>query len=133
MCLEESLDCFLKLKAILRNRAQLSFEMLEDPHQTTEWLIRVTPTDPQSLRYSPSNIDVIEWLGAYYIDTQFCEKAIQYFERATFKSTWGQGNVQSCPCSIDNLSSRFLRTQVKWEFMVTSCYRINCEFIIHLK
>lgn len=37
----------------------------------------------QSFRYFPSNIDVIEWLGAYYIETQFCEKAIQYFERAT--------------------------------------------------
>jgi len=37
----------------------------------------------QSYRYFPSNISVIEWLGAYYIDTQFCEKAIQYFERAT--------------------------------------------------
>ncbi|CAB1328871.1 unnamed protein product [Coregonus sp. 'balchen'] len=80
------------------------FEMLEDPHQAIEWLmqlITVTPTDPQvlaklgelydsegdksqafqyyqeSFRYFPSNIDVIEWLGAYYIDTQFCEKAIQ--------------------------------------------------------
>lgn len=37
----------------------------------------------QSFRYSPCNIDVIEWLGANYIETQFCEKAIQYFERAT--------------------------------------------------
>lgn len=37
----------------------------------------------QSFRYFPSNIEVIEWLGAYYIETQFCEKAIQYFERAT--------------------------------------------------
>lgn len=36
----------------------------------------------QSYRYFPSNIEVIEWLGAYYIDTQFCEKAIHYFERA---------------------------------------------------
>lgn len=37
----------------------------------------------QSYRYNPSNISVIEWLGAYYIDSQFCEKAIQYFERAS--------------------------------------------------
>uniref|UniRef100_A0A665V1X7 Intraflagellar transport 88 homolog n=1 Tax=Echeneis naucrates TaxID=173247 RepID=A0A665V1X7_ECHNA len=85
-------------------------ELLEDPQQAIEWLmqvISVTPTDPQvlaklgelhdaegdksqafqyyyeSFRYFPSNIDVIEWLGAYYIETQFCEKAIQYFERAT--------------------------------------------------
>ncbi|XDV30642.1 hypothetical protein PO909_033509 [Leuciscus waleckii] len=134
--LEESLDCFLKLHAILRNSAQVMYqlanffryEMLEDPHQAIEWLMQltsVTPTDAQvlaklgdlydnegdksqafqyyyeSYRYFPSNISVIEWLGAYYIDTQFCEKAIQYFERATL--------IQP--------------TQVKWQLMVASCYR----------
>ena len=36
----------------------------------------------QSYRYFPSNIEVIEWLGAYYIDAQFSEKAVSYFERA---------------------------------------------------
>lgn len=36
----------------------------------------------QSYRYFPSNIDIISWLGAYYIDSQFCEKAIHYFEKA---------------------------------------------------
>ncbi|MEE6522103.1 hypothetical protein FKM82_020501 [Ascaphus truei] len=83
--------------------------MLEDHNQAVEWLmqlISVVPTDSRALsklgelydtegdksqafqyyyesyRYFPSNIEVIEWLGAYYIDTQFCEKAIQYFERA---------------------------------------------------
>ncbi|XP_051635078.1 intraflagellar transport protein 88 homolog isoform X3 [Manacus candei] len=54
-----------------------------------------------SYRYFPSNIEVIEWLGAYYIDTQFCEKAIEYFERAAL----------------------ILPTQVKWQLMVASCYR----------
>ncbi|XP_034429557.1 intraflagellar transport protein 88 homolog isoform X3 [Hippoglossus hippoglossus] len=104
------------------------YELLEDSQQAIEWLmqvISVTPTDPQALaklgelhdgegdksqafqyyydsfRYFPSNIDVIEWLGAYYIETQFCEKAIQYFERATL--------IQP--------------TQVKWQLMVASCYR----------
>nr|XP_046260673.1 intraflagellar transport protein 88 homolog isoform X3 [Scatophagus argus] len=104
------------------------YELLEDPQQAIEWLmqvISVTPTDPQALaklgelhdtegdksqafqhyyesfRYFPSNIDVIEWLGVYYIETQFCEKAIQYFERATL--------IQP--------------TQVKWQLMVASCYR----------
>ncbi|XP_010792221.1 intraflagellar transport protein 88 homolog [Notothenia coriiceps] len=57
--------------------------------------------DTESFRYYPSNIDVIEWLGAYYIETQFCEKAIQFFERATL--------IQP--------------TQVKWQLMVASCYR----------
>ncbi|CAI5655246.1 unnamed protein product [Oreochromis niloticus] len=104
------------------------YELLENPEQAIEWLmqvISVTPTDAQALaklgelhdgegdksqafqyyyesfRYFPSNIDVIEWLGAYYIETQFCEKAIQYFERATL--------IQP--------------TQVKWQLMVASCYR----------
>ncbi|XP_072261207.1 intraflagellar transport protein 88 homolog [Pyxicephalus adspersus] len=132
--LEESLDCFLKLHAILRNSAQVLsqiaslYELLEDPNQALEWLmqlISIVPTDSQALaklgelydtegdktqafqyycesyRYFPSNIEVIEWLGAYYIDTQFCEKAIKYFERAAL--------IQP--------------TQVKWQLMVASCYR----------
>uniref|UniRef100_A0A3Q3FHF0 Intraflagellar transport protein 88 homolog n=1 Tax=Labrus bergylta TaxID=56723 RepID=A0A3Q3FHF0_9LABR len=136
--LEEALDCFLKLHAILRNSAQVMYQLanlyplLEDTQQAIEWLmqvISVTPTDPQALaklgelhsgegdksqafqyyyesfRYFPSNIDVIEWLGAYYIETQFCEKAIQYFERATL--------IQP--------------TQVKWQLMVASCYRRSGE------
>ncbi|XP_068184612.1 intraflagellar transport protein 88 homolog isoform X3 [Antennarius striatus] len=104
------------------------YELLGDPQQAIEWLmqvISVTPTDPhvlaklgelhdgegdksqafqyyyESFRYFPSNIDVIEWLGAYYIETQFCEKAVQYFERATL--------IQP--------------TQEKWKLMVASCYR----------
>uniref|UniRef100_A0A667YWP7 Intraflagellar transport 88 homolog n=1 Tax=Myripristis murdjan TaxID=586833 RepID=A0A667YWP7_9TELE len=89
------------------------YELLEDPQQAIEWLMKlisVTPTDPkvlvklgelydsegdksqafqhyyESFRYFPSNIDVIEWLGAYYIETQFCEKAIQYFERKALET-----------------------------------------------
>ncbi|XP_059984620.1 intraflagellar transport protein 88 homolog isoform X11 [Lagenorhynchus albirostris] len=61
----------------------------------------------QSYRYFPSNIEVIEWLGAYYIDTQFCEKAIQYFERASL--------IQP--------------TQVKWQLMVASCFRRSVPLI----
>ncbi|XP_023386483.1 intraflagellar transport protein 88 homolog [Pteropus vampyrus] len=132
--LDEALDCFLKLHAILRNSAQVLhqiasiYELMEDPNQATEWLmqlISVVPTDSRALcklgelydgegdksqafqhyyesyRYFPSNIGVIEWLGAYYIDTQFCEKAIQYFERASL--------IQP--------------TQVKWQLMVASCFR----------
>ncbi|KAM8857880.1 intraflagellar transport protein 88 homolog isoform 1-T1 [Synchiropus picturatus] len=104
------------------------YELLEDPQQAMEWLmqvISVAPTDPQvlaklgelydaegdksqafqyyyeSFRHFPSNIEVIEWLGAYFIETQFCEKAIHYFERATL--------IQP--------------SQVKWQLMVASCYR----------
>jgi len=28
-------------------------------------------------------MSVIEWLGAYFIESQFCEKAVPFFERAT--------------------------------------------------
>ncbi|KAK3096733.1 hypothetical protein FSP39_002774 [Pinctada imbricata] len=132
--LEDALDCFYKLHAILRNSPQVMYQIadihdqLADTAQATEWfmqLIGVAPTDTSvlartgeiydnegdksqafqyyydSYRYFPSNIPVIEWLGAYYIDSQFCEKAIHYFERAAI--------VQP--------------GQVKWQLMIASCYR----------
>uniref|UniRef100_A0A672SH55 Intraflagellar transport 88 homolog n=1 Tax=Sinocyclocheilus grahami TaxID=75366 RepID=A0A672SH55_SINGR len=89
--LEEALDCFLKRHAILRNSAQVMCQ-LANLYPSLKFDI---------FGYFPSNISVIEWLGAYYIDTQFCEKAIQYFERASL--------IQP--------------TQVKWQLMVASCYR----------
>ena len=55
----------------------------------------------QSFRYFPSNIEIIEWLGAYFIDSQFVEKAIHYFERAAV--------IQP--------------NQVKWQLMIASCHR----------
>ena len=36
----------------------------------------------QSFRYFPANLSTLAWMGAYFVDSQFCEKAIQYFERA---------------------------------------------------
>jgi len=41
---------------------------------------------------------VIEWLGAYYIESQFCEKAIPYFERATV--------IQSVFCLLSSYNWR---------------------------
>ncbi|KAI4898136.1 hypothetical protein NFI96_015397, partial [Prochilodus magdalenae] len=93
--LEEALDCFLKLHAILRNSAQVMYQLANLFH------VVINKHEQASFRYFPSNIGVIEWLGAYYIDTQFCEKAIQYFERATL--------IQP--------------NQVVWQLMVASCYR----------
>uniref|UniRef100_A0A674JCA4 Intraflagellar transport protein 88 homolog n=1 Tax=Terrapene triunguis TaxID=2587831 RepID=A0A674JCA4_9SAUR len=106
--IDEALDCFLKLQAILRNSAQVLYQiaslyLLLGPDML--FITKIMFLSPslfcQSYRYFPSNIEVIEWLGAYYIDTQFCEKAIQYFERAAL--------IQP--------------TQVKWQLMVASCYR----------
>ncbi|CAH2225249.1 intraflagellar transport 88 homolog isoform X1 [Pelobates cultripes] len=122
------LHAILRNSAQVLSQIARLYEMLEDPVQAIDWLtqlLSIVPTDayaqaklgelydtegdkPQafhhyseSYRFFPSNIEVIEWLGAYYIDTQFCEKAIQYFERAAL--------IQP--------------TQVKWQLMVASCYR----------
>ncbi|XP_018410189.1 PREDICTED: intraflagellar transport protein 88 homolog [Nanorana parkeri] len=122
------LHAILRNSAQVLSQIASLYELLEDPNQAMEWLmqlISIVPTDSQALaklgelydtegdktqafqyycesyRYFPSNIEVIEWLGAYYIDTQFCEKAIKYFERAAL--------IQP--------------TQVKWQLMVASCYR----------
>ncbi|XP_033125013.1 intraflagellar transport protein 88 homolog [Anneissia japonica] len=104
------------------------YDLIDDVPQATEWfmqLIGIVPTDPailaklgelydsegdksqayqyhyESYRYFPSNIAIIEWLGAYFIDSQFVEKAIQFFERAAV--------IQP--------------NQVKWHLMIASCHR----------
>ncbi|KAJ7395131.1 Intraflagellar transport protein 88 like protein [Pitangus sulphuratus] len=82
----------------------LAYKKLNRMDEALDFLLKlhaILPNSAQSYRYFPSNIEVIEWLGAYCIDTQFCEKAIEYFERAAL----------------------ILPTQVKWQLMVASCYR----------
>ncbi|CAG9538646.1 unnamed protein product [Cercopithifilaria johnstoni] len=54
-----------------------------------------------SYRYFPSNISTIEWLGAYYIDAQYPEKAATYFEKA----------------------SMIEPNEIKWQLMMASCLR----------
>uniref|UniRef100_A0A8C2H227 Intraflagellar transport protein 88 homolog n=1 Tax=Cyprinus carpio TaxID=7962 RepID=A0A8C2H227_CYPCA len=105
--LDKALDCFLQLQAILRNSAQVMHQLVlaklgdlyeneGDKSQAFQYYYE----------YFSSKISVIEWLGAYYIDTQFYEKAIQYFERTTL--------IQP--------------TQVKWQLLVASCYRISGNY-----
>ncbi|XP_055015680.1 LOW QUALITY PROTEIN: intraflagellar transport protein 88 homolog [Boleophthalmus pectinirostris] len=104
------------------------YELVEERPHAMDWLMQVltvVPTDAkvlaklgelldcegdksqayhyyyESYRYFPSNIDVIEWLAAYHIETHFFEKAIPYFERAML--------IQP--------------TEVKWQLMVASCFR----------
>ncbi|KAL3662972.1 hypothetical protein V7S43_011916 [Phytophthora oleae] len=55
----------------------------------------------ESYRYFPINLDVISWLGVWYVKSELYEKAIQFFERA----------------------SQIQPYEVKWRLMVTSCYR----------
>ncbi|RHY07859.1 hypothetical protein DYB25_000943 [Aphanomyces astaci] len=55
----------------------------------------------ESYRHFPVNLDVISWLGVWYVKSELYEKAIQFFERA----------------------AQIQPTEVKWRLMVTSCHR----------
>ncbi|CAM9141027.1 unnamed protein product, partial [Sphacelaria rigidula] len=55
----------------------------------------------ESFRHYPVNLDVISWLGVWYVKSELYEKAIHYFETA----------------------AQIQPTEVKWRLMVTSCYR----------
>ena len=107
------------------------YELVQDIEQALEWfltLVSVVPTDPNALahlgtlfdldgdksqafqyhyeafRYFPSEINTVEWLGAYYVDSQFPEKAIQYFEYVTrfilFVSSCAPVNVEHVCASV---------------------------------
>jgi len=52
-------------------------------------------------RYFPVNMEVISWLGAYFVKNEVYEKAMKYFERA----------------------SQIQPSEVKWRLMVASCHR----------
>ncbi|CAN0536919.1 unnamed protein product, partial [Ectocarpus sp. 8 AP-2014] len=54
-----------------------------------------------SYRHYPVNLDVISWLGVWYVKSELYEKAIHYFETA----------------------AQIQPTEVKWRLMVTSCFR----------
>jgi intraflagellar transport protein 88 len=104
------------------------YELMGDMDQATEWflqLLGLVPTDPtilqkvgaifdnegdkqqayqyhfDSYRNFPSNLEVIDWLGSYFIEMQVAEKAIIYFERAALMQP----------------------DEVKWHLMIASCYR----------
>jgi len=64
-----------------------------------------------SYRYFPSNVEVIEWLGAYFIDSQLAEKAIGYFERAAIMQP----------------------NEVKWQLMIASCHRRSGNYQLALQ
>jgi intraflagellar transport protein 88 len=55
----------------------------------------------ESYQFFPVNLEVISWLGVWYVKNELYEKAIKFFERAT--------EIQP--------------REVKWKLMVTSCYR----------
>lgn len=75
-------------------RLGLVYERLEDDSTACHW-------HTEAHRYSPVNLNVISWLGVWYVKREMYEEAIDYFERAAL--------VQP--------------SEVKWQLMVTSCYR----------
>nr|XP_057939067.1 intraflagellar transport protein 88 homolog isoform X2 [Doryrhamphus excisus] len=134
----QKLHAILRDSAEVMYQLADTYELLEDPQQAIEWLmqvISVVPNDPKALaklgdlhdlegdksqalhyycesfRLFPCNMEVIEWLAAYYVQTQLYEKAIQYFERAIL--------VQP--------------SEVRWQLMVASCYRRSgLRFLVRL-
>ncbi|KAG5187580.1 intraflagellar transport particle protein [Tribonema minus] len=55
----------------------------------------------ESYRHYPANLDVISWLGVWYVKSELYERAVAFFARA----------------------SQIQPGEVKWRLMVTSCYR----------
>ncbi|CAM9373440.1 unnamed protein product, partial [Phaeothamnion confervicola] len=55
----------------------------------------------ESYRRYPANLDIISWLGVWYVKSELYEKAVQFFERA----------------------AQIQPGEVKWRLMVTSCFR----------
>ncbi|XP_030800002.1 intraflagellar transport protein 88 homolog isoform X3 [Camarhynchus parvulus] len=132
--IDEALDCFLKLHAILPNNAQVLYQLasiyqiMEDPNQAIEWLLQlisVVPTDPH----------VLSKLGNLY-DTEgdksqafhyYCE-SYRYFPSNIEVIEWLGAyyiDTQFCEKAIEYFerAALILPTQVKWQLMVASCYR----------
>uniref|UniRef100_A0AC34QRK3 Intraflagellar transport 88 n=1 Tax=Panagrolaimus sp. JU765 TaxID=591449 RepID=A0AC34QRK3_9BILA len=59
-----------------------------------------------SYRMFPADIEVIEWMGAYYLDTQFPDKAVNYFEKAALLEP----------------------ENIKWQLLMASCQRRTGNF-----
>jgi len=60
----------------------------------------------ESYRYYPVNMNVISWLGAYFVKNEMYEKAVIYFERA----------------------AQIQPQEVKWKLMVASCHRRSGDY-----
>ncbi|KAJ1345014.1 hypothetical protein BSLG_000529 [Batrachochytrium salamandrivorans] len=126
----ESLLWFEKLHSILRSSPEVIFQIADiydqqgNTQQAMEWfniLISVVPTDPTVLVKLGSMFErdgdksqafqYYSELGAYYVDCEVYEQAIQFFERAVL--------IQS--------------NQVRWHLMIASCYRRSGSYQQALK
>jgi intraflagellar transport protein 88 len=104
------------------------YETMNDLHNAIKWfhILRTrVPSDPvvlarmgqifnkqddesqafhyhlESYQHYPVGLDVISWLGVWYVKSELYEKAIHFFDRA----------------------AQIQPDEVKWRLMVTSCYR----------
>jgi intraflagellar transport protein 88 len=104
------------------------YDLLDDNAQAAEWfkiLHGLVPSDPkvlarlaalnskdnddlqafhnymESYHYYPVNMEVIAWLGVWYVKNQVYQEALQFFQRA----------------------AEIEPSDVKWQLMVASCYR----------
>lgn len=146
------------LTALIHIHTHLStprFDRMGNVTQAMEWiniLISVVPTDPgilakagelysrdndrtlafqsfsESYRYHPNNLEVLSWLGAYYVDCEVYDQALQFFERASMiqpnevKVTKTKKHREM---SLRILSGLLPPSQsfFKWQLMVASCHR----------
>eukprot|EP00599_Poterioochromonas_sp_BG-1_P014444 CAMPEP_0173161308 /NCGR_PEP_ID=MMETSP1105-20130129/18511_1 /TAXON_ID=2985 /ORGANISM="Ochromonas sp., Strain BG-1" /LENGTH=828 /DNA_ID=CAMNT_0014080675 /DNA_START=41 /DNA_END=2524 /DNA_ORIENTATION=- len=70
------------------------FEKLQDDNTACHW-------HTEAHRNYPVNLNVLSWLGVWYVKREMYEQAIEYFNQAA--------KVQP--------------SEIKWQLMVTSCYR----------
>ncbi|KRX99344.1 Intraflagellar transport protein 88 -like protein [Trichinella pseudospiralis] len=73
----------------------------EDALEFFQKLRAILCSNTQSFRYYPSDLNVIQWLGAYYIEANISEKAIHYFEKASL--------IQP--------------NEIRWQLMIAGCLR----------
>ena len=77
-------------------------------------------------RYFPSNLEVIDWLGSYFIEMQVSEKAIGYFERAALMQPDDVRYINN-PLFVYNFLKNLFTLCLffcdRWQLMIASCYR----------
>ncbi|XP_061548867.1 intraflagellar transport protein 88 homolog isoform X5 [Phycodurus eques] len=132
--LEDALDCFLKLHTILRDSAEVMYqladiyELLEDPHQAVEWLmqvISVVPNDPKALAKLADlhDLEGDKSQALHYYCESFrlfpCNMEVIEWLAAYYVQT------QLYEKAIHYFDRAILvqPSEVRWQLMVASCYR----------
>lgn len=95
-----AVDWFLQLKTMIPGdsgillRLGQIFDNAQDKLQAFQYFFEAFQNDA-------TNPTVLEWLGGYYVESQFYEKAIPYFEKV----------------------AKMRPSEVKWRLVIASCYR----------